>query len=92
LRAERELQCGGNANACPGDWTQHTINATSPAGTEFVRVTGAMIDGVFNVDPQQSAFFYDFSLMLAGGIDGDFNDDGNYDCLDVDALVGDISA
>ncbi|MEM7311670.1 MAG: PEP-CTERM sorting domain-containing protein [Planctomycetota bacterium] len=33
----------------------------------------------------------DFMIGM-GGIDGDFNDDGAYDCADVDALVAEIAA
>lgn len=73
LRTERELTCGGNANDpnC-GDvgsngqkgWTQHTLsNIIAPPGTAFARLTAGMIDGVFNENPGQSAFFDDFSLV-----------------------------
>ena len=85
LRADRERQTGGSAN--DGEWYQHVINATSPAGTAQVRVMASMIDGVFNVDPQQSAFFDDFSLMLnSSTVDGDFNNDGFWNCDDINAL------
>jgi len=70
LRTERQAVCsGGNANdqTCgpAGDgWTQHMLSGIiAPAGTAFARLTGGMTNGVFNIDPQQSAFFDDFSLQ-----------------------------
>ncbi len=90
LRADRELQSGGSANDLT--WRQHTLSGTAPAGTAQVRVTGAMLDGVFNTDPAQSAFFDDFSLMeSSGGVTGDFNNDGIWDCTDIDALTAAIA-
>ena len=50
------------ANANDGQWYQHELQAVAPAGTRFARLTAQMLDGVFNIDPQQSAFFDDFSL------------------------------
>ena len=45
------------------DWSQQGINnVTSPANTAFVRVSGIATDMFFHQDPQQSAFFDDFSL------------------------------
>ncbi|HMO86597.1 MAG TPA: hypothetical protein PKC18_16925 [Lacipirellulaceae bacterium] len=65
-------------------WRQHTLNGTAPAGTEFVRVAAMMIDGVNNVNPQQSAFFDDFSLTLAGAsIPGDLDGNGLVDGNDL---------
>lgn len=58
--ARKALQGGGIAN--DNIWRQHVLGAVSPAGTRFARLTAQMIDGVFNIDPQQSAFFDDFSL------------------------------
>jgi hypothetical protein len=43
-------------------WYQHVLEAVAPPNTRFARLTAQMIDGVFNVDPGQSAFFDDFSL------------------------------
>ena len=94
LKADRIAQ-GGNAN--DNQWYQHTIQATAPAGTEMVRVTGAMIEGVFNVDPQQSAFFDDFSLDGPGSPGSiDFNGDGLVNASDAPLLCaaigdGDVS-
>lgn len=67
VKEERQAACGGNANSTtcgPGGngWLQHTLQAVAPIGTVQARLTGQMIDGVFNIDPQQSAFFDDFSL------------------------------
>ncbi len=92
LRADREAQSGGTAN--DNVWYQHSIAATAPDGTAQVRVTGAMLDGVFNVDSGQSAFFDDFSLMdtTTGGVDGDFNGDGNWNCADINALTAAIAS
>ncbi len=85
LRADRAAQGGGNAN--DSEWRQHTITTTSPAGTVTVRVSGKMNDGVFNIDPQQSAFLDDFSLVLNSALDGDFNNDGIYNCTDINSLT-----
>lgn len=90
MRTDREAQGGGNAN--DSAWREHTLTAVSPAGTTKVRVSAAMIDGVFNTDPQQSAFLDDFSLTLAStAIDGDFNNDGLYNCADIDALTNAVA-
>jgi hypothetical protein len=71
VKEERQAlaSCGGNANssACGGPgangWTQHTFtNVVAPAGTVQARLRADMIDGVYNDDPQQSAFWDDFSL------------------------------
>lgn len=87
LKADRITQSG---NANDGEWRQHTLNGVAPTGTAFVRINAAMIDGVFNTDPQQSAFFDDFSLMLATLL-GDFNNDGQFNCADINALTGAIA-
>jgi hypothetical protein len=73
VRVERQAVCpGGNANSqtCGSvgangllGWTQHTLSdIIAPAGTAFARLTAGMLNGVFNIDPMQSAFFDDFSL------------------------------
>lgn len=72
VKAQREALCGGNANntTCgpAGDgWVETTLQSTAPAGTVFARLTGQMIDGVYNADPQQSLFFDDFSLQGPDG-------------------------
>ncbi|MBX3424169.1 MAG: PEP-CTERM sorting domain-containing protein [Pirellulales bacterium] len=59
--ARRLISPTGNAN--DNIWYQHTLQAVSPAGTVFARLSASMINGVFNVDPGQSAFFDDFSLQ-----------------------------
>jgi hypothetical protein len=59
-QARRMISPTGNAN--DGQWYQHTLQGVAPAGTRFARLTAQMLDGVFNIDPQQSAFFDDFSL------------------------------
>lgn len=80
LKADRIAQSG---NANDNEWHQHTMSALAPAGTAFVRVTAAMWDGVFNTDPQQTAFFDDFILEAsAGTTPGDFNNDGKVDGRD----------
>jgi hypothetical protein len=49
-------------------------------GDSFDRVTNDRIDiGAFEADP-----------IIAPELDGDFDDDGDYDCQDVDALVAEI--
>jgi hypothetical protein len=74
LRAERQILCGGNANdeTCGSagslgilGWTQHTMTGIiAPPGTASARLSAGMINGVFNVDPRQTAFFDDFSLTF----------------------------
>jgi len=46
-------------------WMQHTLVGTAPTGTSNVRVTAAARDMVWNIDPNQTAFFDDFSLTNA---------------------------
>jgi hypothetical protein len=60
VEAARKALGGGVAN--DEVWRQHILQAVSPAGTRFARLTAQMLDGVFNTDPKQSAFFDDFSL------------------------------
>ncbi len=48
-------------------WHQHTLMAVAPANTVNVQVRASMVDGVFNVDPRQSAFVDDFSLTVMAG-------------------------
>lgn len=63
-----------------GTWREHTLNATAPAGTVSVRITGAGLGMEDNpLGGAQSAFFDDFSLMLASAstdADGDGDVDG----------------
>lgn len=64
VKADREMQiCGGSSDcANDGSWYQHTLQAISPPGTVSARLIAGMYDGVYNTNPQQSAFFDDFSL------------------------------
>jgi hypothetical protein len=70
VKEERQAlaSCGGNANSgtcgpAGNGWTQHSFsNVVAPVGAVQVRLRADMIDGVFNTDPQQSAFWDDFSL------------------------------
>jgi hypothetical protein len=88
LRAERQAMCGGNANdemcgPASNGWTQHTLQAVAPDNAFSATLRAGMIDGVFNIDPRQSAFFDDFSLMLVtAGVDGDYNEDGVVNAAD----------
>jgi hypothetical protein len=76
VKTDREAQIGcGGTNGCANDsqWYTHTLQAVAPANAASARLTGRMIDGVFNIDPQQSAFFDDFSLdgpapLLSAGV------------------------
>ena len=56
------------------------------AGTYYVRVTGSA-DNV-----QLYTLEVDLDIGEAAGPDGDFNDDGSYNCQDIDALVTEIAA
>jgi hypothetical protein len=49
-----------------GGWLQSAINAVAPAGAATVRVIAAAEDMIPNIDPQQSAFFDNFSLKRSG--------------------------
>ena len=46
-------------------WVQHTLSGMAPTGAASVRVSASMIDGVFNTNPTQSAFFDNFELYGA---------------------------
>ncbi len=52
-----------NATLADAMWSQHMVMGFAPLGTASVRVRASMIDGVFNVDPRQSGFYDDFSLI-----------------------------
>ncbi len=93
LKVDRRLQSPTN-NANDNEWYQHVASGIAPVGTVSARVSGYMIDGVFNTDTGggQSAFFDDFSLQGPGdGVTGDFNGDGNWDCADINALTAAIA-
>ncbi len=71
-----------NGQLNDGAWLQHTIEATAPAGAVSVRVGGGLLNGVTTTGAQ-SAFFDDFSLMLANAsLPGDFDNDGDVDGRD----------
>jgi hypothetical protein len=71
------IALNGGPTANDNLWWEHEMSAVAPAGTAFVRVTAGMYDGVFNVDPSQTAFFDDFVLEASvAGLPGDFNGDG----------------
>lgn len=56
------LSCSNNA-ANDATWYEHTFTGVvAPVGAVSARLSGKMIDGVFNTDPFQAAFFDDFSL------------------------------
>ena len=69
------------------EWRRHTLSGVAPEGTLSVRVAGKSV-GTVNTEGAQSAFWDDFSLMVAGGDDfmADFNGDGTVDLLDLDIL------
>jgi hypothetical protein len=46
-----------------GVWREFLLSAIAPQGTTSLKVSVGMIDGVFNTDPGQSAFFDDLSLV-----------------------------
>jgi hypothetical protein len=77
------IALNGGPTANDNLWWEHEMSAVAPAGTAFVRVTAGMYDGVFNVDPGQTAFFDDFVLEASvGGTPGDFDGDGDVDGRD----------
>lgn len=68
VRADRETQAGipfANDNL----WYEHTLSsAAAPANTANIRFTAGMTNGVFNVNPGQSAMLDNFSLMRSGAV------------------------
>jgi len=62
IKADRRLKSPtGVANDLT--WYEHTLNnVVAPPGTKFARLKAQMLQGVYNTDPKQSAFFDDFSL------------------------------
>lgn len=76
-----DLVTAGQMN--DGEWRQYSLNGTSPAGTQSVRVSvGAtgMFDSLTN---PQSAFFDDLSLdVVVAGVPGDYNNNGTVDAAD----------
>lgn len=77
-----ELDLSTTAQANGGPWLDHTLTGTAPAGTVSVRVSAGALGMETNpAGGQQSAFFDDFSLMLASfGTDAD--NDGDVDGAD----------
>jgi hypothetical protein len=50
-----------------GAWYEHTlVSPAAPAGTAQVRVSASGTDMLFNIDPQQSGFYDDFTLRRDG--------------------------
>ncbi|MEM8946217.1 MAG: hypothetical protein AAGD11_13675 [Planctomycetota bacterium] len=76
------LDLSTTAQANGGPWLDHTLTGTAPAGTVEVRVSAGALGMEDNpLGGQQSAFFDDFSLMLASsGTDADA--DGDVDGAD----------
>jgi hypothetical protein len=66
VRADREAQIGfpfANDNL----WYAHTLtSAAAPVNTANIRFTAGMTNGVYNVNPSQSAMLDNFSLMRSG--------------------------
>ncbi|MCI0333488.1 MAG: PEP-CTERM sorting domain-containing protein [Planctomycetes bacterium] len=52
-----------NVTLADAMWKRHAVRGLAPAGTASVRVRASMIDGIWNVDPRQSGFYDDFSLV-----------------------------
>jgi hypothetical protein len=77
-----DLKADGQTN--DAGWRRHSLVATSPAGTESVRVRAAGLDMVFNeAGGNQSAFMDDLMLrVVAPGLFGDFNEDNKVDAAD----------
>jgi hypothetical protein len=77
-----DLKADGQTNGA--GWRQHSLMATSPAGTASVRVRAAGLDMVFNpAGGNQSAFLDDLMLtVVAPGVLGDFNQDNKVDAAD----------
>ena len=95
LGAPQSLDLYANGQRNDGVWRQHSIADVAPPGTEQVRVTVAGLGMQNNpLGGQQSAFLDDFELIgpAMDDLNGDFNEDGQWDCLDVDALASAITS
>jgi hypothetical protein len=77
VRADREAQIGipfANDNL----WYEHTLtSAAAPANTANVRFTAGMTNGVFNINPGQSAMLDNFTLMRSGAVGTELLTNGN---------------
>ncbi|WP_146444563.1 hypothetical protein [Botrimarina colliarenosi] len=69
--------------AAANSWTTHSVTGTAPTGTTDVRVSGIISNFAAAESGQQSAFWDDFSLMVAAtGLPGDYNGDNVVDAAD----------
>ena len=72
------------ASNIAGDTFEATFSAISgPAGPRSIEST--VRDASFNLATAS------ISVVVTSSIDGNFNDDGLYDCSDIDALVAEIA-
>jgi hypothetical protein len=80
------------ATSNPLSTVDASFNQVLDAGTYYIQ-----IDGVGRADGRYSEYgslgFYSIAGTIVGSptIDGDFNDDGNWDILDLDALIQNIA-
>ena len=69
-------------------WELHEMVGTAPAGAASVRVSANMVDGAFNTDPQQSAFFDDFTLIAGTDFGTELLENGFLDEIPSDIPEG----
>ncbi|TWT47545.1 PEP-CTERM sorting domain-containing protein [Botrimarina hoheduenensis] len=77
-----------------GEWRNHELLGTAPAGAVSVRVSGIVTGLQVGTGGGLSAFFDDFSLMTTAVAlnPGDFNGDGKVDNGDLNLLLGNWGA
>ena len=73
---ENQISTFAEAVAGTGSTLTLTLEAEQYGGDQFLVFDNIVVEG---------------TPIGGGGVDGDFNDDGVYDCDDIDALVGDIA-
>ena len=69
-------------------WIPHQIIDVAPADAVEARITFAFRQPGIN----GGAVHIDAVSLQTGILDGDFNNDGSYDCFDIDALVAEIAS
>ncbi len=83
---------GRDANLVEDQWIQGIVNAVAPSGTAAARLSLFFID----LAEQGGATWFDAASLVrltpgTSVISGDFDNNGVYDCADIDALVGVIA-
>ena len=99
-RRESIVLQGQDPDMPEDEYVQGVVNAVAPAGTAFARIVLPFVqfdEGITNPPAQDpGAVWWDdvelVQLMDIGPtVDGDFNDDGMYNCADIDGLVAAVA-